>query len=372
MKVLLLLVGIATLVPQAGTAAALRLEVTNLTELYSLPNDPLMFAQVSGLNENGSILHRTFDFPPEAGGVGVSTELFLEHQDGSSTRFEIPYANGLFSEVRLNNRGEVATTIFPDRSNIDLATREIWVYSASGVATRIEGFIGGMGMENLSFNDAGQIAVSNTDEDRAFRYTPGTGWEDLGSLADDGFAVPRAINNSGAVTGATSVGASSTITPFLFLDGSGMEDIPAPFGQGRAVNDNFAVTGDGGWVWFPDEVRLEFIFMDQAFGFLRPKDINDHASLIGATVGSFPGTGFFWDETEGYQILSNIVTDPMWRITDAFAINNDNWILANGYYGFGPPQPDTEFSWLLLRPIPEPSSLALLVGAATLLLRRRR
>jgi len=62
----------------------------------------------------------------------------------------------------------------------------------------------------------------------------------------------------------------------------------------------------------------------------------------------------------------------MWRVTDALAINDEGWILANGYYGFGPPQPDTEYSWLLLRPIPEPTAPLLLVATGIALNWRRR
>ena len=356
-----------------ASAASLRLAVTDLSELYNLSNEPFRTQYVGDMNERRDFVLGETVINDQTGMVD-STKLEVAHPDGTRTMLVGPYADGFFSEFALNNNGEVAVTLFPDKNNIDLATREIWVYSSGGAATRVEGFIGGMGMENLSFNDAGQIAVSNTDEDRAYRYTPGAGWEDLGSLDNDGFAVPRAINNSGAVTGGTSVGASSTITPFLFLDGSGMEDIPSPFGQGRAINDDFVVTGDGGWVWFPDEMRLDFVFMDQAFGFLHPRDINDHASIIGASQGfsggTFSSAGFYWDETEGYQILTNILEDPLeWDITDAFSINNDGWILAAGTPRF---EPNGVSSWLLLHPVPEPSSLALIAGAAALLLRRRR
>lgn len=102
--------------------------------------------------------------------------------------------------------------------------------------------------------------------------------------------------------------------------------------------------------------------------------ITDHASIIrasqGFSGGTFSSAGFYWDETEGYQILTNILEDPLeWNITAALSINNDGWILASGTPRF---EPNGASSWLLLRPIPEPSSLVLLAGVATLLLRRQR
>ena len=141
-------------------------------------------------------------------------------------------------------------------------------------------------------------------------------------------------------------------------------------GKGRAINDDFVVTGDGGFVWFPDEMRLDFVFMDQAFGFIRPRDINEHVSIIGTSSDGISSAAFLWDETNGYQILTNILEDPLeWHIADALAINNDGWILATGTPRFEPSGP---VSWLLLRPVPEPGTLALIVGAAILCLQRRR
>ena len=101
------------------------------------------------------------------------------------------------------------------------------------------------------------------------------------NLAADGVAVPLAINNAGAVTGATQVGESEAITPFLYRDATGMEDIPTPFGRGHTINDNFVVTGDGGFVWYANEMRLDYIFNDQPLGFIRPNDINEMNQITG-------------------------------------------------------------------------------------------
>lgn len=376
MRISALCVLVLLFLKSAVAAAGLQLGVTNLSELFQLQSDDSHVPIMTNMNERGEFLHSTSYIPPE-GATAQATEAFVEHGGGVRTRFEVPYANAIFSELRLNNRGEVAAIIHPDKSNISLTSREIWVYTASGVGAKINGFIGGMGMENLSFNDSGQIAVSNTDEDRAYRYTPGTGWENLGSLSNDGFAKPswgNSINDAGAVTGATSVGASNTITPFLARQGAVMEDIPAPFGTGRAINDNFVVTGDGGWVWHANERQIEYILNNQAFGFIRPRDINNAGAIIGVSQGLSDGAAFYWDEENGYQIITNILEDPiLWTVTDAYAINKDGWILAAGYEGRGPPTEYSRYAFLLLRPVPEPS-VALLAGVSGvwLISRRRR
>lgn len=235
----------------------------------------------------------------------------------------------------------------------------------------VDGLSGGFKI--LNFNDAGQVLVSDIDGERAFRYTPAAGWQEILSPIEGGVLEPHAMNSSGAVSGAIVHGEGDSETPFIYRDASGVAEILPDFGDGRVLNDHFVVAGRGGYTWFPDTMRLVDIRGGQAVGTVYPQDINEHASIIGFALSSgFFGNAFYWDEVEGYQNLSDLVTDPMWQVSYAQSINNDGWILANGYYGTGQPQPDSEFSWLLLRPIPEPGSLALLAGAATFLLRRRR
>ncbi len=364
----------AIVLPAASPAAGLQLSVTNLSEFFHLQSDASHTPIVSNMNERGEFLHATSFIPPE-GGTAQATEAYIEHRDGTRTRFEVPYSNAIFSELRLNNNGEVAAIIHPDKANLSPLSRELWVYTSAGAPAKIEGFIGGLGMENLSFNDAGQVAVSNSDEDRAYRYTPGIGWEPLGSLANDGFAKPswgNSINNAGAVTGATSVGASNLVTPFLARPGQAMEDIPAPFGTGRAINDNFVVTGDGGWVWHANELRMDYIFNNQAYGFIRPRDINNLGAIIGISEGSasFEQIAFYWNGQDGVVPFESMLTDPTWTINDAFAINDDGWILAYGHYGDD--RLNDAYAWLLLKPVPEPGGVALLLGGSVLVFRRRR
>ncbi len=347
-------------------AAALRFSVTNLNTLFNLQPDAQHTPIISNMNNAGEFLHAT-SFTPLEGGTAQATEAFVEHRDGTRTRFAIPYPTGIFAEFRLNNRGEVAAILHPDKNSIET---EVWTYSATGVPTKVAF---STSLENLGFNDRGQISVSNKDEDRAFRYTPGVGWENLGSLSNDGFAVPRGINNAGAVVGGTSLGASNSTTPFLYRDGSGMENIPAPFGLGRAINDNFVITGDGGFVWYANEMRMDYIFNNQAYGFIRPNDINGMNQIIGAASGGSSSTGFLWDDVNGYQILTNILEDPLaWSVEQAYAINEDGWILASGYRGRGVNLPDREYAYLLLRPVPEPGMAALLLCSGIFCIQRRR
>jgi hypothetical protein len=195
------------------SASSLKLEVTNLHELFQLSRAPDQSPIITDMNQRGEFLHATSYISP-LGGSAQATEAFVEHPDGTRTRFAIPYANGIFSELRLNNQGEIAAVLIPDKDHFDPLAIEVWVYSASGVPRQLSGLVGGA--ENLGFNDLGQVSVSNFDENQAYRYSPGVGWENLGSLSDDGYAVTtwgNGLNNSGAVVGGTSVGSSNTVTP---------------------------------------------------------------------------------------------------------------------------------------------------------------
>jgi len=72
----------------------------------------------------------------------------------------------------------------------------------------------------------------------------------------------------------------------------------------------------------------------------------------------------------GNNVDLNDLIDPNsgWTLKYAYAINEDGWIVGQG---FGPGQPQWPCGYLL-KPVPEPSALVLLGGAVPALLRRRR
>jgi hypothetical protein len=97
------------------------------------------------------------------------------------------------------------------------------------------------------------------------------------------------------------------------------------------------------------------------------------AAIVGGTAFSSPGlenVGFLWTPSEGRLLLSELITDSSWHITDAYSINDDGWILASGYQGTD--SAHAAYSYLLLRPTPEPG-VAMLLGlsAVSLAMRRR-
>ena len=103
--------------------------------------------------------------------------------------------------------------------------------------------------------------------------------------------------------------------------------------------------------------------------------ISDHERLvwqIPPILGIIPGDlGWIATAEDGFTPLTNLLgqdlNDPLWRINEAFDINDDGWILANAYSYL-----DRRSYQVLLRPVPEPSALLLCILGSAVLLRRRR
>lgn len=104
-------------------------------------------------------------------------------------------------------------------------------------------------------NNAGQVTGVATSvspfapPSRAFRYTPGVGNVDLGSLATNGTSSGSAINSFGQVAGRTDIGGGRS-RAFRFTDGVGMVDLGVLPGlldsSGEGINDLGHVVGFAG------------------------------------------------------------------------------------------------------------------------------
>ena len=86
-----------------------------------------------------------------------------------------------------------------------------------------------------------------------------------------------------------------------------------------------------------------------------------------------PISSLSWIATKDdeFNLLENLIgsdlIDPEWRITAAQDINDDGWILANGYN-----RRDQTNYQVLLRPVPEVGTSLLLLTAGGVWLNQRR
>lgn len=187
----------------------------------------------------------------------------------------------------------------------------------------------------------------------AFVYSNGT-MNDLGTIRGYTESYASSINADGWVTGSV----STTFSRMAFIyDGIRMSPIPGLIGnsEGRAINASGWVAGNvDGRAFLYEGDRI--VDLGQGFYSSVGNGINDdgwvvgHASAIG--IGRF---ALVYDGSTVWNL--NNLLDPSssnWHISDAFAINNAGQILAAGSNIYG------ESRSLLLTPVPEPGSTALL------------
>jgi len=150
---------------------------------------------------------------------------------------------------------------------------------------------------------------------------------DLGDLAEGlGHATAFAINNSGQVVGCSGLLNPTTSQPFLWENGT--------------MIDLGSLPGRTDW------------------GYAR--GINN----LGGVVGSSGGHGFVWDSMIGMQDLNDLLdsSGAGWELTRAYDINDAGQIAGAGM------NPAGYEHGFILTPIPEPSTWAMLVSAAVVIL----
>lgn len=193
------------------------------------------------------------------------------------------------------------------------------------------GTVPGFGCRGIDVNDAGQIAVTcGGDPQKAYRYTPGRGFEDLGSLgADPGFHNAFAINQSGQVAGRSQL-TDGKIVPYRYTDGAGMVSLGGLGGGSAWAGDINA----GGWVvgsdLAPDGSFHAYVWMPKAgvtdlgpgFG----NCINDSGMVAGLTGSGFPATPTLFKGTNVVRIPS----PPGSRVTGLGRLNEAG-IVVGGY-----------------------------------------
>jgi hypothetical protein len=225
------------------------------------------------------------------------------------------------------------------------------------------------------------VVGDGPDDLTAWRFTPGRGWINLGSLNSNGYAQAKDLNDTGVVVG-RSANAAGNFVPFIYSDGIGMQAITdggtPVFGEATAINNSWLATGTAnGRAFLFNGATMGLTWITPDGTGLKAYDINDAGAIIGATRigGSILGiptdAAFYWDAENGLSGFQQLIGDQIndWFITDATDINDDGWILGTGFY-----RPDSTYHQVLLRPVPEPGAAVLLglCGAGLLKQRRRK
>ncbi len=234
--------------------------------------------------------------------------------------------------------------------------------------------------EAVCINDNGQIVgrfVNPLGNNRAYLFDPTGGWanKNLGTLTGYDDSEAYSINNIGQIVG---VAYNSSGSPHAFLfdpADSGYNKIDIGSGNAQSINDNSEIVGyEGTWLGnvraylFDPSGQGNNICLgnlgDPNYPSLPNGSIAYSINDIGQIVGWSNGCACLFDPTgEGDNISLNKLTDypPDWLLGCAYSINNNGWIVGEGYHD------GSTHAFLLT---PEPATL-LLFAFGGLILRRK-
>lgn len=330
--------------------------------------------------------------------------------------YSVTFLPSDFTAVDINNAGQI----------VGNTRTEAWIWSDDGIVnlSRIA-----PGIEAFAINDRGEVAGNfgrRMPDAPAFIYSGGE-IRDIGRVAGLNYATPRAINDKGQVAGTVGNFPGETSRGF-FYDGATMTAIDTFGGeQGDAygLNNKGTVVGTNSLAPLPDRPRGDprgFAYRDGVVRELAApgvvtfsaEDINDAGMIVGAaefadagvqpylyTGGSFASLGapgaaarglnnhgavvgilggrfeselshaFFYDDGSLRDLNDLIDPEPGWTVTDAADINDAGQILATACFGSTSNCRSVRLD--LVPAIPEPGTVAMLLGGlATLTAARRR
>lgn len=217
--------------------------------------------------------------------------------------------------------------------------------------------------------------------ERAFRWTAADGMEDLGDLPGGAnYSEAKAINDLGVIVGNT--GGLGANEAFVWRESTGM------VGLGKLPGDHESMAldvNDAGFVvgysrrnlggdfysltavgWTPDGSIFPIPNLGQRS--VWSVAINSAGWVVGQGVdagGQYRGT--LWSAENGITALEDLLDnpDPNYQIFDAYGINDRGQIAAWAWSPYG-------VSAVLLTPVPEPATMLLFGGAASVVAAWRR
>jgi probable HAF family extracellular repeat protein len=349
--------------PLAAAAAPVKYKISTLA-------GPGVVSQPSGINSAGQVVGYTMD-------ANANRNAFVS-AGGVLTNLQPPAA--AYTEAGgINSAGVVAGTVFQANGISHAST------FYGGAVTDL-GALGGpsQSSEGYAINASGQVTgmsyLSSGSTYHAFRYTPGSGMTDAGSLGD--WSIGFGINDSGTVVGAA--GADY----FFYHAFSSSEGTVTDLGTlGGWASDAFAVNNAGvavGSSLLASNARAHAtMYLNGAaidLGSLGDDSIAFGINNRSETVGRYDLTNS--SLTHGFLYINGVMTDlntlidpsSGWTISNAISINDNSQIAAEGCNASGTCQ------GLLLTlndpkvsPVPEPGMVGtMLLGLGLFGIMRRR
>lgn len=315
-------------------------------------------------------------------GINASGQVAGNAQTASGAHYAFLYSNGTMTNLgtlggpysdalNINDSGQVV-----GNANTSGGKNHAFLYS-NGTMTDLGTFPGGSSSAACDVNASGQVCGWSTGSggEHAFLYTHGS-MTDLGTLPGRAKSDGWAMNSSGQVVG-ESYNDSSDVRAFLYSNGT-MTDLGSLGGayiSASDINDKGQVVGhaqiSGGAyrAFLYSNGTMTSLGMPPEWLSCGANGINALGQIVGgANVGAGVNHAFVYSNGTMSDLNSLIAAGSGWTLQGAYDINDSGQIIGEGIIG-------GQYHAVLLTPLPEPSTLALLGAVAIGLLacvRRQR
>lgn len=305
---------------------------------------------------------------------GSSTRAFRWSQTSGRELLALDAGMGGSRAFGVNNSGVVAgeAVLSPTR-------REATLWSAAGARSSL-GTLQNPNSADFSsvafgINNAGTAAgwSDSTENTRAFRWTSGGGMRSVGVLPGGTQTRAYSINAAGDIAG----WGRSPEGDRGFVAETDLTSVGALSADPTSRTRAYGISNSGGWItgdakdpssgetaflWSPSSALVSLGVLEGAqrsFG----AGVNSNASVVGWNEGGANGEqAFLWTPGDGMLDLNAVVVDGQgWLIQRARAINDMGYIVANAVHA------DGSVRAVLLTPVPEPSTWALMFGGLSVI-----
>jgi hypothetical protein len=313
-------------------------------------------AIITDMNDSGSII---------GGGSGGDGGGWII--DGAGFR-HLPLVNGWqpVTPRAINNAGDILVASYNGFRNDTLIYRN-GVYTDIGVRGTYEYGAG------RDINDSGVVVGGGGGVGyHAFRWENGV----TTFLPDLGGAWASAVNSEGVVCGYNTVGSSQPNA--AKWTSAGLVNLTPPatrWGWARDINDagvavgEHEATGTGAHratMWLADNTEVILGDFGGGTGVSRAWAVNDSNQAVGyATDATGRSFGAYWANGNTYKLIDLLPAGHGYSAGPGVAINGSGWILTHAFDG-------TYSTALLMKPVPEPDSILIVVAGVGLAILRRR